>query len=77
MADYIEKDFDAEVIETRKFGDLVITDRQCVFTAEDIKRGYSWTLVIRVGGKTLKTVQTLALSSHRYEDLQAILSNKN
>lgn len=77
LADYIEKDFDAEVIETRKFGDLVITDRQCVFTAEDIKRGYSWTLVIRVGGKTLKTVQTLALSSHRYEDLQAILSNKN
>lgn len=41
------------------------------FTAADIARGYSWTLVIKLFAAGLKTVMSLTIQSYRIEDLPA------
>lgn len=74
LAQAVEDEYDELVVSNRKFGSLINTTRECKFTKEDIKRGYSWTLVVRMGGSTQKNVQTFALSSYRYEDLQALIA---
>lgn len=75
LAQAVEEEFDALVVSTNKFGSLINTTRECKFTKEDIKRNYSWTLIVRMGGKSQKNVQTFALSSYTYEDLQSIIAS--
>jgi hypothetical protein len=74
LAANIEKRFDELVFTNRKFGDSFLIDRKVIFTNDDVKRGYSWTLLVRLGGYNLKTVQEFALESYRYEDLEKLIS---
>lgn len=74
FAQRIEARFDALVVETRKFGEMFLIDREVVFTEADVQRGYSWTLIIRLGAGTLRTVQDFALESYRYETLASRLA---
>ena len=74
LAANIEKRFDELVFTNRKFGESFLIDRKVIFTNDDVKRGYSWTLLVRLGGYNLKTVQEFALESYRYEDLEKLIS---
>jgi hypothetical protein len=67
----IEARFDELVVESRKFGDLFLIQRQVKFTNADLSRGYSWTLLVQLGANSLRTVQTFALQSWQYEELAA------
>ena len=51
-----------------KFGEMFIIAPEVTFTAADDRRGYSWTLTIRIGAGNMRTVQTLVLESYRKED---------
>ena len=74
----IEKRFDELVVETRKFADLFLIQRQVKFTSADLARGYSWTLLVQIGGSNLRTVQSFALQAWQYEQLeQAIADGTN
>jgi hypothetical protein len=74
----IEKRFDELVVETRKFADLFLIQRQVKFTSADLARGYSWTLLVQIGGSNLRTVQSFALQAWQYDQLeQAIADGTN
>ena len=53
-----------------KFDDRFIIFPEVFFTAADLQRGYSWTLVVKIGADNMKTVMTTWVESHRLEDLQ-------
>lgn len=38
------------------------------FTEEDIERGYSWTLVIKIKGNVMPTVQTTRIEAYRFDN---------
>lgn len=54
-----------------RFDDRFLIIPDTYFTAADEAAGYRWTLRIKLGANTMKTVQTLFIESYRLEDLQA------
>lgn len=51
-----------------KFAEQFIITPEVTFTNADDRRGYSWTLTIRIGAGNMRTVQTLILETYRKED---------
>lgn len=51
-----------------KFAERFIISPEVKFTEADDRRGYSWTLIIRIGAGNMRTVQTLILETYRKED---------
>lgn len=75
LAAAIEKRFDELVVTPRKFGDAFLIQREVAFSKDDEARGYSWTLLIRLGGYNMHTVQEFALQSYRYEELEKLIAS--
>lgn len=53
-----------------RFDDRFIILPEAYFTTEDEARGYSYTLVIKLGANNSPTVMTLSIQTYRYGDLQ-------
>lgn len=54
-----------------RFDNRYITIPEVIFTQADTDRGYSWTLVVKIGAPNMKTVMTTWVEAFRIEDLQA------
>lgn len=52
------------------FGEQYIINPNVEYTALDEKNGYSWTLRIGIGAKSMKTVQQVIVETQRYEDFE-------
>jgi hypothetical protein len=53
-----------------RFDNRYITIPEVIFTQADLTRGYSWTLVVKIGSPNMKTVMTTYVEAYRIEDLQ-------
>lgn len=69
MAESINNNILAQVLD--KYDGRFIIIPETTYTADDDRRGYSWSTKIKVGAPMMQTVQTLTIESYRKEDLQA------
>lgn len=63
----VEEDYKKATVG--KFAELYTIEPKATQTASDEKRGYSYTLTVKVYGNTPKTVMTLIIESHRSDEL--------
>lgn len=54
-----------------RFDNRFTINPEAYFTAQDIARGYSYSVRVKVYANNMKTVQTMVLEAHRIEDLAA------
>lgn len=68
LLDRVVKEVNANTVN--RFDDRFIILPEAYFTAADEARGYSYTLVIKLGANNSPTVMTLSIQTYRYGDLE-------
>ena len=58
-------------VDEKRFDGTVFVEPEVYFTDDDLTRGYSWHLAIKLYANNMMTVQTLYLQAFRMEDLES------